>query len=123
MKRILVWYLDNIKSDNISQGPVYYMESDYELGGISIYARNAPHGGDLQLDIRDDGVSILESYAALHNGDNLEEDAENYPKSKPTIEEGSLVSCYVIGTNGASDITVQLELIGLADESEEGTKE
>ncbi len=49
--------------------------------------------------------------AELHEGDNLEEHAENYPEPLGEIAEGSIVTCHVMEMASAQDVTVQLELV------------
>lgn len=119
MKRYLVWHVPQVRGDDDSQGPVFYADHDYALGAIRLYARQAPNGGDLRVDVRVDGVSVLTShYAALNKGANLEEHAEDYPSLEPSISEGSVVSLHVIDTGGAEGITAQLELESLSDEND-----
>lgn len=119
MKRILVWHVPHARGDNASQGPVYYADHDYDPGTLRLYARLAPNGADLKVDIRDDGVSIMTSnYAALNKGGNLEEHAEDYPAAQPFIAEGSTISFHIISTGGAEDITGQLEMESLSDEDD-----
>lgn len=48
--------------------------------------------------------------AILHAGDNLEEDAEEFPDSIPSLEVGSIVTCVPVDMGGRSEVTVQLEL-------------
>lgn len=120
MKRILVWNLTSLRDGDEGQGPAYYAEHSYTPDACRLYARNPPNGGDLKVDIRDDGVSIFTgNYAVLNDGGNLEEHAEDYPVAHPAIEEGSVVTFHVIETNGAADITCQLELESISDEEDE----
>jgi len=120
MRRQLIWHIPHARGDDGSQGPVYYAEHDYSADALRLYARTAPGGGDLTVDIRDDGESIFTSnYATLNKGGNLEEHAEDYPSPSPMIEEGSVISFHIIRTGGAEDITAQLELVSLNDEDDE----
>ena len=119
MKRILVWHLPQVRGDNASQGPVFYADHDYDPGALRLYARLAPNGADLLVDIQDDGTSIFTSnYAALNKGGNLEENAEDYPNDQPMIQEGSTISFHIISTGGAEDITAQLEMESISDEDD-----
>jgi hypothetical protein len=59
-----------------------------------------------------------ENVAFLGAGDNLDTIAEDYVNEDATIEEGSMVTCHKIESNGASDITVQLELESLDSDEE-----
>lgn len=52
----------------------------------------------------------------LPKGENLEEHAEDLPDSVPIIEEGSILTCYVINMGSANNVTVQLELLSLDEE-------
>ena len=122
MRRYIVWHLPRVRGDDGSQGPVFYADHDYYLGALRLYARQAPDGDDLKVDIRDDGVTVLNSYyATLNKGDNLEENAEDYPVEMPRIEQGSVISFHIISTGGAEDITAQLEMESL-DELDEDTE-
>ena len=119
MQRLLVWHVFQPHGYQMAQGPAYYAEHDYEPDACRLYARIAPSGGDLKVDIRDDGVSIFTSnYAALNKGGNLEEHAEDYPAVAPVIAEGSVITFHLIELNGAAEITCQLEMDSL-DDSEE----
>lgn len=120
MKRILTWHIPHVRGDDGSQGPVYYAEHDYTPGECHVYARQAPNAGALKVDIRDDGATIFTSnYAALNKGANLEENAEDYPAAQPNISAGSAISCHIISTGGAEDITVHLEIESQSDEEDE----
>ena len=120
MQRILVWSVFQPHGHQVAQGPAYYAEHDYEPDACRLYARIAPSGGDLKVDIRADGVSIFTSnYAALNKGGNLEEHAEDYPTPAPLIAEGSVVTFHIIELNGAVEVTCQLEMDSLDDEESE----
>ena len=118
-KRILVWHVDHPRGDDDSQGPVFYMDSDYSPGSVRLHARLAT-SGDLKVDIRQDGVSIFSSEkATLNGGSTLEEDAQDYPlDNDPFIAEESVLSFHIIQTGGAEGITCELELTTLEDEDE-----
>ena len=103
--RLLIWYLPDFNAN----GPVYYMDSDYTPTRLTIYARIPPHIGNMEFDILDDSVSIMKDSVTLPEGQSLDEDAE-YLKSGVIIKAGSLVSLLVSETNGAKDVTIQLEL-------------
>lgn len=120
MNRVLVWHLEPIRGGDESQGPVFYADHDYLPQAIRLYARVAPGGGDLKVDIRDDGASILTSeYATLNKGGNAEEHAEDYPAPQTAIEEGSFISLHVVRTGDAEDVTCQLEMESLSNEDDE----
>ena len=115
-KRLLIWHVPRIRGDDGSQGPVFYADHDYDPGALRLYARLAPNGAALTVDIRKDGTSILTSrYAALNKGANLEEHAEDYPSNQPFIKEGSIISFHIISSGGAEDITGQLEMESVSD--------
>ena len=141
MNRILNWHETNLTPSDEPFGATYYLEQDYTPVRVRLYARNAPNGGDLEVDIRDDDVSILADRASsykkptsigdvysqdatnqttiLAKGSNLNEMADSFLSNEPVLAEGSLITCYLIRANGASDITVQLELESLVEEEEE----
>ncbi len=107
--RILNWHF----SGNPDM-PAYFADKDYNPTKIRLYATNAAViGGGCTVDIRDDGVSILSDYANLPAGDNLEEDAESFLVENPLIEEGSVITCHMMNTGGASNISIQFELDSL----------
>jgi hypothetical protein len=112
MKRYFTWHRDSPRADGRREGPAYYADTGLGPRAIRLHAANAPNAGDLQVDIRDDGVSILTGfYARLTDGDTLTEEAEDYRNGgAPTIEEGSEVTFHIISTGGAEDITCTLEL-------------
>ena len=118
--------------------PAFYMERDYVPEKLRIYAAQAPNGGDCEIDIRDDGTTILSSRgrrpesttatrltgtakttAVLPKGANLEEDADDFLTTDSTIAAGSVLTCHEIDLNGAKNVTVQLELDSADDEDEE----
>lgn len=122
MQRVIVWHIPEGRASggDASQGPVYYAEHDYSPDAFRLYAARAPEGGDLTVDVRDDGVSIFTgNYAVLNKGGNLEEHAEDYPSAMPMISEGSVISFHVINKAGAENITGQLEMTSLNDEDDE----
>lgn len=96
----------------------YYAEEDCSPEQIRLYSPNAPGKNPCQVDIRDDGTSILESYAELSGEQTLEELAGNYANNKPNIEKGSVVTCHIVETGGAGSISIQLVLESIADEDE-----
>ena len=124
MKRILSWHVPQIRGDSGSQGVVHYAEADYAPGAMRLYARKAPDGGDLTVDVRADGVSIFTSnYAALNKGANLEENAEDYPGVVPEISEGAAISLHIISSGNAEDISAHLEVESLDQNDETDASE
>lgn len=58
--RILNWYLPEVTGDGTNQGATYCLDKSYALPArVRIYAVRAPDGGDLVVDIKDDGESIF----------------------------------------------------------------
>src|SRR3990172_7292738 len=114
MQRIINWQF-NGNSDMV----VYYAERDYSPENIRLYSPNAPGKGVCQVDIRDDGVSILDDYAKLSGEQTLEELAGNFADNKPTIEEGSIITCHIVDPGGAGSVSIQLEMESLSDEDDE----
>ncbi len=57
MTRFLIWHIANPGVPT----PTFYVDRDCEPIGLRIYAETAPNGGDLLVDILDDGVSIMKS--------------------------------------------------------------
>ncbi len=55
--RYITWHIPSPGSPT----PVYYIDRDSEATALRIYAENAPNGGDMIVDILDDGVSIMHS--------------------------------------------------------------
>jgi hypothetical protein len=106
MNRILTWYANEIGD---TQDRVYYMEQDYIPLHVRIYAREPAVSGDVEIDIKDDGVSIFETSCFLGESDHETEMAEDFLEEL-TIEQGSWVSFDVKKLGGAHGITVQLEL-------------
>ena len=113
-KRILNWHFTG-NPDMLA----CYAEEDYSPEHIRLYSPNALGAGVCEVDIRDDGVSILEDYAKLSGEQTLEELAGNFASDKPTIEQGSVITCHIVDPGGASSLSIQLEMESLADEDEE----
>ena len=108
--RVLVWHLETPERDGTEQGPAYYMERDYTPTALRLLARQAPDGGPLIVNLKDDGVSILARTSRLEKGDEADPDAEVFPLNPGTIAEGSVVTLDIVSSGGAKGITVQLEL-------------
>jgi hypothetical protein len=100
--RILNWFF----SGNPDM-PAFYAESDYTPTNIRLYSKNAP-GVACQVDIKDDGVSILENYAELAGEETLEDVAGNFLDT--VIEAGSVITCHIIQSGGVGSLSVQLEM-------------
>ncbi len=112
--RILTWFLETLTDDQFSDGPVYIMDRDYQPRVVRIHSKRAP-GLDVVFDIRDDGVSILDNLLVLNQGSTLEDVAEDFSGSAPTIKRYSTVTLHL--TSGHTPgITVQLELVANTDD-------
>jgi len=127
---ILTFYEKDIVGNDTRIGSAYYMEADCEPIAVRIDAEHAPVNGDLEIDIFVDGVSIFPDHAASYQ--------QAYDKVGPTVihdtvtttvaltidqnqselvgndfdtavlEEGSWVTCKVMESGSARNITVQL---------------
>ena len=138
--RILTWHEPDLNGNHGRIGPTYYIESDYEPVAVRIQAVVAPDGGELEIDILDDGVSIFENrtsrltnptdvigktidfgtpstIAVLSKGENTEVDAETFITDL-TIESGSWVYCEIVNQGDCRNVTVHLELAKLSDPEE-----
>ena len=111
--RILNWFFNGNPDMQ-----AFYAETDYSPEQIRLYTPSAP-GAACKVDIRDDGVSILEHYAELGGQETLEEAAGTFPNTLPSIEAGSIITCHIIDPGGVTNLSVQFEMETLADEDEE----
>lgn len=102
MRRILNWFFDGK-----GELPAYYAEQGYSAENLRLYSIAGP-GKACKVDIRDDGVSILEQYAQLSGQQNLEELAGNFKDGG--IDEGSVITCHIVDTGGMATLSIQLEL-------------
>ncbi len=108
--RILTWYVDEVVGDGTHQGPTFILDRDYDLPGIvRIYAGDVPDANVLQVDIKDDGVSLFTSKPTVHKKQHSQDWWENFDDSLHFMEKYSLISLDVT-SGGAKKITVQLEL-------------
>ena len=105
MQRILNWFFDGK-----GELPAFYAERDYSPEQVRLYSKAAP-GKACKVDIRDDGVSILASYATLSGQQNLDELAGSFSTNE--IEEGSVITCHIINTGGMATLSVQFEMESL----------
>jgi hypothetical protein len=119
MKRYLTWHRERPYANGEAEGPIYLADVAYGPGHIRLHARKAPDAGDLQIDIRSDGVSLLTGYyARMTVGETVEEEGEDYPQTTANIAEGAVVTFHIISSGGAEDITCTLEVESV-DEDEE----
>lgn len=130
--RIMTWHVPDVPFP-VSL-PRYYADADFQKDALRVYADIAPVEGDLEIDIRADGVSIFQnqpsysfttdgqrintptSTAVLIKGENEELDGEDF--NDGSIEEGAWVTCHIENARGAKGITIQLELTKVGQETE-----
>lgn len=109
--RILTWYIPEVVGDGTRQGPTFCMERDYHPQHVRIYAADAPDADNLEVDIKDDGVSICTNKPVLLKGQKSEEMGEDFSTNADNvIEKYSWVSLDISQSGGAKKITVQLEV-------------
>lgn len=119
MKRHLTWHREHPNANGEREGAVYYADQALTPGHIRLHARKAPDAGDLQVDIRADGTSILSGfYARITQGNTIEEEAELYDDNPPSIAEGAEITFHIISSGGAEDITCTLEADDAVDDSD-----
>lgn len=130
--RIITWHIPKGWDKPISLAR-HYAETDYEPVGLRIFAEDPSVDGDIELDIKADGVSIMANLATLSyttqgfrintvsktvvllKGDAEETDAADFGNDIP---EGSWISCEVSNLRGASGVTIQLELDKAGDKND-----
>lgn len=109
--RILTWYIENPKLDGSSEGMVYLLEQSYALPGkVRIFTRTAPNGGDLQIDIKDDGVSIFSQLPTIPKGQSEDVDWDDFDDDQSLMKQYSTVTLEIPQSGGAKGISVSLEL-------------
>ena len=104
--RILTFFFPD--SPNPPSAPAYYIDRDMEKAAVRVYAQTAPMAGDFIFDIKATGVSIFNSNPSLPRTQNIEEAAEDFIPGD--FSEGDLVTCNIVQSGGAKNVTVQLEL-------------
>lgn len=117
--RYFVWHINRMEGSGTNQGPAYVLDRDYALPGkVRLYARNAPGYSSLRVDIKADGVSLFEaavgnypsSVPSIQKGRNIEEEWDSFKDSLRRIDRYAVLTCDVLDSGGAGDITVTLEL-------------
>lgn|SRR3990167_693140 len=117
--RIMTWHIAGLIGDGVSQGPAYVLDKDYALPGVvRLYAQRAPGYDSLRVDIKADGVSLFEdaigarpaSVPSLQKGRSIEEHWDSFRDSLRRVDRFSVITCDVLDSGGAADITVSLEL-------------
>ncbi|KKN30809.1 hypothetical protein LCGC14_0830170 [marine sediment metagenome] len=108
--RILTWYIENPKNTG-SEGATYCLDRSYSLPGmVRVYAGDAPGSAELQVDIKDDGVSIFTNLPSLQKGENELDWWEDFNDDLSIMAQYSWVSLEIPQFGGAKRITVVLEL-------------
>lgn len=109
--RILTWYIEDPKLDGSDDGIVYLLEQSYALPGkVRILTKKAPDGGDLQVDIKGDGVSIFSQLPTIPKGQSLDLDWDDFDDDQTLMVQYSKVSLEIPQSGGAKGISVSLEL-------------
>ena len=109
--RILNWYIEDPKLDGSSEGIEYILEQSYALPGkVIILAKKAPDGGDLQIDIKDDGVSIFSQLPTIPKGQSEDTDWDDFDDDQSLLAQYSKVTLVIPQSGGAKGISVSLEL-------------
>lgn len=108
--RILTWYVESPKNTG-NEGPSFYLDRSYALPGIvRIFAGVAPDGGNLEIDIKDDGSSIFSNLPTVSKNTNGQDWWEDFNDSLTLMEQFSLITLEIPKSSGAQQITVTLEL-------------
>lgn len=124
--RILIWHQTEPIDSNTRIGPTFYMEADYVISAVRVYAVNKPTQSDAEFTIYDDGVSIFKNHSGtspVHGVITYDSEATMgvLPKSANSddapggfavseIAKGSWVYCIVNKPDSAKNVTIQLEL-------------
>ncbi len=117
MIRHLVWHIDRLEGDNTSLGPVFTLDRDYTPRAVRVHCKTAV-GGDMRIDIKDDGASIFRSLPRVTKGSQDELGDDSF--SATTLAKYSLVTLD-IPTNATGGTTVTLELT--SDEEDDDVEE
>ena len=115
MIRHLVWHIESLIGDNTSLGPVYTLDREYYPRCVRIHCKVAP-GGDMRVDIKDDGVSIFNSLPRVTKG-SQDELGEDSFKNPALLAKYSLVTLD-IPTYATAGTTVTLELTSDEEDDE-----
>lgn len=118
--RILNWYIEEVLGDGTNQGPSFYLENNYSLPAeVRVYAGKSPDSTDLQIDIKDDGVSLFTNLPTLQKGANGLDWWEDFNDDLTLMAKYSLITLDITQSGGAKKITVQLELNKEHEEKDE----
>lgn len=109
--RILTWYIEHPRMNGSSEGMIYFLERSYSLPGVvRIFTENAPGGGDLQIDIKDDGTSIFSTLPTIPEGQSEDDDWDDFDDDLSIMNQYSQVTLEIPQNGGAKGISVSLEL-------------
>ena len=110
--RILNWYIEEPRGDGEPEGVAYLLDKGYSLPAkVIINTDKAPNGGNLQIDIKDDGVSLFSTLPTLiQNVEKLDDNWDDFDDSLTLIDQFSWVRLTIPQTGGAKRISVSLEL-------------
>lgn len=112
--RILSWYVDTIVGDGTNAGAVHCLDKDYTLhhAVVRLHAKQAPDAGVLEIDIKDDGVSIFSGrFPNLQKSRQKEEEWDDFSDTVRRMEKYSFISLDIRAPAGAKGISVSLELL------------
>lgn len=101
------WHFAGKLNAGTGLGPAYRLDQDYSFGRVWAHCPRT-RGGNVQYDIKADGVSILSQYAVLTDG-GLEEEA-NVGHSGQPLDEGAILTFDCISAGARDDATFQLDL-------------
>lgn len=124
--RILDFHAETIIGDGTNQDRAYILDRDYSPRVLRVHARRAPDATDLQIDIKDDGVSIFTNRPSLQKGENTQdwwEDFKTTGNEPAVMEKYSVITFDVTQPAGAKGITVSLELKAEEQDAEEDEDE
>ena len=121
MKRYLTWYVEATSGDLTSQGPVYCLDDDYDPFTVRAHIKGKPATADeFRYDIKCDGVSIFTVKPIIAKGVTSEEVTEGFVQGM-TLDKYSYVTLDLTDPNGATGITITLELTSVSEDSAAGS--
>lgn len=92
--KVLTWYLpDDPVAVGDQQGPTFVVPASgpsYRVAALVAYAETAPTDADLEIDIRDDGATILSADAAIAATENSVE-VTSFANSPQIVAPGSVL--------------------------------
>jgi len=115
--KILTWHIPDGFAGTGEQGFSYYIDQDYTPEEVHVKAVIAPDAGDMQLDIKADGVSLLNEYVVVTRDDTENDMPANFKESQ-TVNEGEWITLEPVNLAGAKNISVNLVLRSVGDETD-----